>query len=281
MTRRLASLSLARRSLTSLYFRGRRMTWTSSSSVGAYVRNAALSRVRFKAIVVFEWERVRVKCCGCPARKGEGHHSATTASTLWLLDAPQATFSWKCDQYSRSMFRLTLGRLSLVFHSVAADQAWLETGSPAIWSLPRWRAIHTGPQEWVWASDRHSPGQSFPEPVWHLCCFYCSYVFPLLHFLLDRWSPRRCCETIQHQVSHLLFRHSRNVSSCPHHCYFNVYVSCSMTLYNFIGSLFSQLLMQCLHREIKVVSTEMTYKFNTPQHPTFNENKSWLLYSHV
>lgn len=69
---------------------------------------------------------------------------------------------------------------------------------------------------WVW-------------PFMTFMLFLLLIFFPLLHFLLDWWSPGRCRETIQHQISHLLLRHSWNVSSWPHHCYFTVYILCSIT----------------------------------------------------
>lgn len=70
------------------------MTLTRTRSVGLRVRNAALSRARLAAIVVFEWKRVRVKTI-VAVGKGEGHRSATRAvhvmaATLMRLERRSA-----------------------------------------------------------------------------------------------------------------------------------------------------------------------------------------------
>ena len=42
--------------------------------------------------------------------------------------------------------------------------------------------------------------------------FICGLFTRLFLLLLDWWSPRRCCETVQHQVPHIFLWHSWNVS---------------------------------------------------------------------
>lgn len=156
--------------------------------------------------------------------KGEGHHSATTACTLWLRDAPQTPLGWECDQYhinvsphTQSIVCLFSTVWQLIRHGSRLETRWSDLCQDEGLSTLACKS-ESGP-----LTDRHTVHDSHSASLYDTDVVSVALIFflPLLHFLLDWWSPRRCCETIQHQISHLLFRHSRNVSGWPRHYYFN------------------------------------------------------------